>query len=128
LRPWLLLAGILGALGVGAGAFAAHGLKATLDPDMLAIWETGARYQLIHAVALLGVASLGARAGGAGRLAGFAFCAGILIFSGSLYVLAVTGLRWLGAITPLGGLLLILGWLLLAWEGWRAPRDKAPSP
>ena len=120
MRPWLLLAGVLGALGVCAGAFAAHGLKAVLDPDMLTIWETGARYQLIHALALLGLASLGTRMGTAGRLAGFAFCFGILIFSGSLYVLAVTGLRWLGAITPLGGLLLILGWLLLAWEGWRA--------
>ena len=103
-----------------AGAFAAHGLKATLDPEMLAIWETGARYQLIHALALLGLASLGTRSGRAGRLAGLAFCCGILIFSGSLYVLALSGLRWLGAITPLGGLLLILGWLLLALEGWRA--------
>ncbi len=115
-----MLAGVLGALGVCAGAFAAHGLKAVLEPDMLAIWETGARYQLIHALALLGLASLGTRTGTAGRLAGFAFCFGILIFSGSLYALAVTGLRWLGAITPLGGLLLIFGWLLLAWEGWRA--------
>jgi uncharacterized membrane protein YgdD (TMEM256/DUF423 family) len=119
-RPWLVLAGVFGALGVGAGAFGAHGLKAVLSPEMLAIWETAARYQLIHALALVGVAALAVRETPGLRLAGIAFSFGIVVFSGSLYALALTGIGWLGAITPFGGLGFILGWLALAWAGLRA--------
>ena len=97
------------------GAFAAHALKATLPPDMLAVFETGVRYQMYHAFALF------AAAWGFARwqtrvfsIAGILFVAGIVIFSGSLYLLAFTGLRWLGAITPLGGLAFLAGWLCLA--------------
>jgi uncharacterized membrane protein YgdD (TMEM256/DUF423 family) len=105
-----------GFLGVALGAFAAHALKTTLTPDMLAVFETGVRYQMYHAFALF------AAAWGSGRwqtrpfsIAGGLFAAGIVIFSGSLYLLAFTGLRWPGAITPLGGLAFLAGWLCLAW-------------
>jgi uncharacterized membrane protein YgdD (TMEM256/DUF423 family) len=119
-RPWLVLAGVFGALGVGAGAFGAHGLKAVLSPEMLAVWETAARYHLIHAAALLGVAALAERQTPGVRVAGIAFSIGIVVFSGSLYSLALSGIGWLGAITPFGGLAFILGWLALAAAGWRA--------
>ena len=105
-----------GFLGVALGAFAAHGLKAILAPDMLAVFETGVRYQMYHAFALF------AAAWGWTRwqtrpfaLAGGLFVAGIAIFCGSLYLLALTGTRWLGAVTPLGGLAFLAGWLCLAW-------------
>jgi uncharacterized membrane protein YgdD (TMEM256/DUF423 family) len=105
-----------GFLGVALGAFAAHALKTTLTPDMLAVFETGVRYQMYHAFALF------AAAWGSGRwqtrpfsIAGGLFAGGIVIFSGSLYLLAFTGLRWPGAITPLGGLAFLAGWLCLAW-------------
>lgn len=101
----------LGALGVALGAFGAHGLEARVtDPAQLEWWHTAARYHLLHAVALLGVAAHPARP----RVAGWLFVAGIAIFSGSLYVMALTGLRWLGAITPIGGVCLIAGWVALA--------------
>ena len=102
-------------VGVAAGAFGAHALRARLTPDMLATFEVGARYQLYHAFALLACGWAvtrwpGALVAGAGWL----FIAGTIVFSGSLYVLALTGTRWLGAITPLGGLALLAGWLCLA--------------
>jgi len=107
--------GIIGALGVIAGAFGAHALRGRLDPDMIAVFETGARYQMYHALALFAAAWLAGRgataaAGWAGRL----FIAGVVLFSGSLYALALTGVRGLGAITPLGGLAFIAGWIALA--------------
>ena len=105
---------ILGFLGVAAGAFGAHGLKGSLAPDRLEIFETAVRYQLIHAVALLVVPSLGA------EKAGWAFLAGTIVFSGSLYVLVLADQRWLGAVTPIGGLLLLVGWALLAVAASRA--------
>ena len=98
----------LGFLGVLAGAFGAHALPGRLDPDMHAVWETAARYQLVHAVVLLFAGWTGA------RLAGGLFVAGIVLFSGSLYALALTGTRLFGAVTPLGGLCLLAGWLALA--------------
>lgn len=105
-------------LGVAAGAFGAHGLRARLSADMLAVWETAARYQLYHALALLAVALAAARwPAAAWGAAGWLFAAGILVFSGSLYLLALTGVRWLGAITPLGGLCFLAGWAALAWAG-----------
>ena len=98
------------------GAFAAHGLKNTIAPDMLAVFDTGVRYQMYHAFAMFaaawGFALWQARAF---ALAGWLFVAGIVIFSGSLYLMAFTGARWLGAVTPLGGLAFLAGWLCLAW-------------
>jgi uncharacterized membrane protein YgdD (TMEM256/DUF423 family) len=107
-------------IGVAAGAFGAHLLRARLPPESLATFETGARYQMYHALALLFVAWAGTRWPGAGpRAAGGLFIAGTLLFSGSLYLLALTGTRWLGAITPLGGLCFLAGWLALAGGVWR---------
>ena len=105
---------ILGAVAVILGAFAAHGLKTRLEPDLLAVFETGARYQMYHALALFAAAWLASRgavteAGWAGRL----FILGTVLFSGSLYALALTGIRGLGVITPLGGIAFIAGWVAL---------------
>jgi len=106
----------MGFLGVALGAFGAHGLRTRLGPEMLAVFETGVRYQMYHALALL---VLGALAPGiAGRLAtaaGWSFTAGIVLFSGSLYLLALTDVRILGAITPLGGVAFLIGWACLAY-------------
>ena len=102
-------------LSVAAGAFGAHALRARLSPDLLAAFETGARYQMYHALGLLAVAWAVARwPGAAAQWAGWLFVAGTLLFSGSLYVLALTGIRWLGAITPLGGVAFLAGWICLA--------------
>lgn len=113
----LIAAGALSAfIGVGLGAFGAHGLRTRLSADMLAVFEIGVRYQLYHALALLGAGAAGARlAPGALAAAGVLFVIGTLVFSGSLYVLALSGRKWLGAITPLGGLALLAGWACLAW-------------
>jgi uncharacterized membrane protein YgdD (TMEM256/DUF423 family) len=120
-RIFFLLGALLGASGVAAGAFGAHALKQRLSPDMLAVFETGVRYQLYHALALLVVAWAAAHwTGSAARFAGWLFVAGVVLFSGSLYALALTGVRWLGAITPFGGIAFIAGWLLLAWAALRA--------
>ena len=109
---WWTIAGVVGALGVALGAFGAHGLKGVVtDPHLLDVWETAARYHLIHAVALLGVAAHPARP----ALAGWLMVAGIVVFSGSLYTMTLTGQRWLGAITPIGGLCFIAGWLALGF-------------
>ena len=116
-RPFLLTAAIFGFLGVAIGAFGAHGLRSRLSPDMLAVFEIGVRYQMYHVFALLAVASAAGQAG-PGRLlsiAGWSFVAGILIFSGSLYALALTGTTSFGAITPIGGLGFLIGWACLAF-------------
>ena len=118
---WMIAAGALnGALAVMAGAFGAHGLKAKLAPELLATWHTGAEYHMYHALALVlaGVVA-GAAPTTTLNAAGIALAAGMLLFSGSLYLLALTGVKWLGAITPLGGLAFIAGWLLLAHAAWR---------
>ena len=115
-----VLAGVLGASAVAAGAFGAHGLADLVTPDRLAVWETAARYHLIHALALLALAAFGGRLGRAGRVASAAFVLGVLVFSGSLYVLVLTDTAWLGMITPLGGLALIAGWLAVAAGGLSA--------
>jgi uncharacterized membrane protein YgdD (TMEM256/DUF423 family) len=115
-----VLGALSGFIAVALGAFGAHALKARLPADLLAIFETGVRYQLYHALALISVAwALHIGGQGAARAAGWCFVAGTLVFSGSLYALALSGLRWLGAITPLGGLAFLAGWLLLAWSFWR---------
>ena len=104
-------------LGVGLGAFGAHALRARLTPADLDIFETGVRYQMYHALALIAVGWASSRwPGGLTHAAGWAFLVGILIFSGSLYVLVLSGQRWLGAVTPLGGVAFLAGWLLLAWR------------
>ena len=112
-----LVAGILGALGVAMGAFGAHALRERLDPAALATFETAARYHLLHSLAAV-VAALRAASGGgvAARRAGWLFVAGVLVFAGTLYGLALGGPRWLGAVTPLGGLAFISGWLALGWS------------
>lgn len=103
------------ALGVALGAFGAHGLKATLAPDLLAIYETGVRYHLVHGLGVFFAAWLaGEDQTRAARLAGVLFIIGILVFSGSLYLLALTGVRALGAITPIGGVAWIAAWTILA--------------
>jgi uncharacterized membrane protein YgdD (TMEM256/DUF423 family) len=120
LRSFLMLAAFFGFTGVGLGAFAAHGLKSRLTAEYLSIFHTGVLYQLIHALALLGVAVLAAQL--PGRLitwAGFSFALGIVLFSGSLYVLTLTGFSKLGIITPFGGLAFLVGWALLGLAAWR---------
>ena len=111
-RTFLLLGAIEGFLGVALGAFGAHGLRSRLSPEMLAVFETGVRYQMYHAFAVLIVAAAIGRIGDARLLtfAGWAFVGGTILFSGSLYVLALTGITTLGAITPFGGLLFLIGW------------------
>jgi len=112
---WFATGSILCGLGVILGAFGAHGLRERLTPEMLVVFETGVRYHLIHGLGLLAIAWAVSRWPDTYvNIAGYLFVAGILIFSGSLYVLAMTGIRWLGAITPLGGVCLIIGWGLLA--------------
>jgi uncharacterized membrane protein YgdD (TMEM256/DUF423 family) len=110
------VAGALSAfIAVAAGAFGAHALRSRLAPDFLAVFETGARYQMYHALALIAVAWATTRWPSAPvRSAGWLFVAGTVLFSGSLYLLALTGTRWLGAITPLGGVLFLGGWIALA--------------
>lgn len=117
-RTMVLTAAVLGLVGVALGAFGAHALQERLAEGDLAIFETAVRYQLVHAVALLALAGLDGR-GYATALAGWSFTAGVLIFSGSLYLLVLTGQRWMGAITPIGGLALLVGWGALAWSALR---------
>lgn len=116
---WIKLAGVLGFLGVTLGAFGAHALKARLTPDMLAIWQTAVLYHLLHAVALLALALYGKSSGTDVRWGALAFTAGITVFSGSLYALALSGIKVLGAVTPLGGLAFLAGW---AWVAFRLAR------
>ncbi|HTO72767.1 MAG TPA: DUF423 domain-containing protein [Gemmatimonadales bacterium] len=113
-KRFATLGGIFGALGVAAGAFGAHALRSRLEPDLLAVFETAARYQMYHAIALFPAAWMTGRGIAGGRWAGWAFTVGIVLFSGSLYALALTGVRTLGAITPLGGVAFIAGWISLA--------------
>ena len=112
--PLVALGAVNAALAVAAGAFAAHGLRERLTPRALEIFETGARYHLIHAVAMVLAGILLARG------PGYLFQAGIVLFSGSLYALALSDVKVLGAITPIGGVLFLAGWLWLAMSAWRA--------
>lgn len=120
-RLFFVLGAVSGAIAVIAGAFAAHGLKARLSADLLAVFETAARYQMYHALALLAAAWAVARwPGWAASAAGWCFVTGTLLFSGSLYLLTLVGTRGLGIITPIGGVFFIAGWLLLALAAWRS--------
>ena len=119
-RTFLVAGAVSALIAVAAGAFGAHGLKSRLDADLLATFEVGARYQMYHAFALIVAAWAQTRWPGAlATASGWFFIAGTLLFSGSLYLLSLTGLRWLGAITPLGGLAFLAGWLCLAWVFWK---------
>jgi uncharacterized membrane protein YgdD (TMEM256/DUF423 family) len=120
-RLFVVLGSLSGCLAVGLGAFAAHGLRARLPAESLATFEVGARYHMYHALALVLVAWASGRWPGSTTLvAGWLFVVGTVLFSGSLYLLGVTGQRWLGAITPFGGVAFLLGWLALAAAAWRA--------
>jgi uncharacterized membrane protein YgdD (TMEM256/DUF423 family) len=114
--PLIALGALNGAIAVAAGAFGAHGLRARLEPRALEIFETAARYQMFHALAMVlcGVIAMRGAA-----TAGWLFQTGILVFSGSLYALALTDVKVLGAITPLGGVAFLAGWVWLAWTAWR---------
>jgi len=120
-RAFVVAGALSAALAVMLGAFAAHGLRGRLTPDLAATFEVAVRYQMYHALGLVAVGWAVTRWPGAAiGAAGILFIVGALIFSGSLYLLVLTGQRWLGAITPIGGLAFIAGWLLLAWGAWTA--------
>jgi uncharacterized membrane protein YgdD (TMEM256/DUF423 family) len=120
-RVFFVLGAVSALLAVGLGAFGAHALRGRLSAEMLNVFEVGVRYHMYHALALLAVAWASGRwSPGPVTAAGWLFVAGTLIFSGSLYLLSVTGARWLGAITPLGGIALLLGWAALAIGAWSA--------
>jgi uncharacterized membrane protein YgdD (TMEM256/DUF423 family) len=120
-RPFFLIGSLSALVGVGAGAFGAHGLQSRLDPDMLSIFEVGVRYQMYHAFALIAAAWLQTRwPSRPATIGGWMFVAGTVIFSGSLYILSLTGEKWLGMITPIGGLAFIVGWACMAWAAWKA--------
>lgn len=107
-------------LAVIAGAFGAHALEGRLPPDLLAVFETAARYQMYHALSILLIAAAADRLDSRmANIAGWLFVAGIVLFAGSLYLMAFTGIRWLGAVTPLGGLCFIAGWISLVRAGWQ---------
>lgn len=121
-RVFVVLASMFGFLGVAIGAFGAHGLKKHFEthPDLLVIFETGVKYHMYHALALLGVAWAASRWGGALlHWSGYLMVFGVIVFSGSLYALSVSGVRGFGAITPVGGLALLVGWLLLGLGAWK---------
>ena len=120
-RIFFSLGALSALISVATGAFGAHALRARLAADLLEIWETASRYQLYHALALLLIALASARWPDAlWQAAAWLFILGTVLFSGSLYTLSLTGERWLGAVTPLGGVCFILGWALAALAGWRA--------
>ncbi|NOY27831.1 MAG: DUF423 domain-containing protein [Oligoflexia bacterium] len=121
-RIWLTLGCLFGGLSVAGGAFGAHALKIRVTPELLEIFHTGTRYAMVHALALVLTGLVAARVTGATTtVAGWSFGAGILLFTGSLWLMTLTGARWLGAITPLGGLCFLAGWVSLGLACWRWP-------
>lgn len=124
-RNWLMLAAIGGFSGVALGAFASHGLRNIMPPAMVMVFQTGVHYQLIHSLALLALAGFATQLGHWGQWAARAFVLGAVLFSGSLYVLTLTGLRKLGIITPIGGLCFLAGWLCLFMAAWQQGRHSA---
>jgi len=118
-RYWFVAGCVMAGLGVAAGAFGAHALKQRLPEDLLAVFETAVRYQMYHALGLLAVAfAMNRWPDGNFQVAGWLLLLGIILFSGSLYALCLTGIRLLGAITPFGGLCFMAGWAVLAWGVW----------
>lgn len=117
-KVFLAVGSLYGLLGVALGAFGAHGLRDRLDPSQLSSWQTAVQYQLIHAIALLVVGVWLLQPGPASlRYAGALFVAGVVLFSGSIYVLILTATAWLGPVTPLGGLCLMVGWVTMIYAG-----------
>ena len=125
-RLIILLAGINGFLAVSIGAFAAHILRDRLSPDLLNTFQTGVQYHMYHALGLFGIGllMLNFPTSNLLRISAYLMIAGIVLFSGSLYLLSITGTRWLGAITPLGGLCFLSAWVLIVWF---AAKQKFPS-
>ena len=119
---WVLIGAMFAFSGVGLGAFGAHGLSKILEPRALQVFHTGTTYQMWHAMALIGlglwtmVIPLGSSFP---LVAGLAFSLGIFVFSGSLYALALTDIKWLGMITPIGGVMFLIGWAVWAWSAWK---------
>jgi uncharacterized membrane protein YgdD (TMEM256/DUF423 family) len=120
-RIFFLLGSLFGALSVALGAFGAHALRERIEESLLANYQTGVTYMFFHALALFVVVTAATRwpQSSLPSVAGWLFVAGIVFFSGSLFLMAFTGARWLGAVTPIGGVAFIAGWLLLAWTAWR---------
>ena len=119
-RTFFVLGSVFALVGVAAGAFGAHAMRGVIPADLAAVFETGVRYQLVHALALLAAAGAAARWPGRAPTA-----AGIVLFSGSLYLLSLTGVRMLGAVAPFGGVAFIAGWACLAWSAWSARSESA---
>lgn len=120
-RAFFLLGSLSAFIGVAAGAFGAHALKSRLSADLLATFEVGVRYQMYHAFGLLAVAWVLTKwPSSLATISGWCFVIGTLLFSGSLYILSLSGIKWLGAITPFGGLAFLVGWLCLGYAVWKA--------
>lgn len=129
LQRAISLGATFGFLGVAGGAFGAHALKAVLQPDMLQVFEVGIRYQLYHALALVAVGLVGRDMPRRPfEIAAAAYVLGILLFSGSLYMMALSGIRWIGAVTPLGGVSCLVGWASLAYGAWDRTRTSGAGP
>ncbi|MBI1802977.1 MAG: DUF423 domain-containing protein [Ignavibacteriae bacterium] len=121
-RLVVVLAALSAFIAVVLGAFAAHALKEKLSPDLFNAWEVGVRYHMYHALGLFAVAwAIAQFPNSPVSVAGWLFIVGTILFSGSLYALSLSGIRWLGAITPVGGVCFLAGWLWLAWSVWRSP-------
>ena len=122
-RTFFILGSVFGMMAILAGTFGAHGLEQTVTPSLLQTFDTGVRYHMYHALALIGVAWACEHFGGKLPVAaGWLFVIGIIVFAGSLYLLAITGARWLGMITPIGGVAFVVGWLLLIVAGAQSRR------
>lgn len=120
-KRFLIIACLLMATAVSLGAFGAHGLKKIITPDMLSVYQTGVQYQFYHALGLLGVAFIAhVNSTKLVNMAGNLMFTGVMIFSGSLYLLVILNIKWLGAITPIGGVLMVISWVLLAWAVFRS--------
>ncbi len=126
MRRFIVWGSLLAFLGVALGAFGAHGLKDQISEDMLAVYNTGVHYHLVHALGLVLLGLAADRLADRKRVnaAGWCLLIGVILFSGSLYLLAVTGIKWLGAITPLGGVAFLVGWAMLGLAAWKEPRPQ----
>jgi uncharacterized membrane protein YgdD (TMEM256/DUF423 family) len=127
-HSWIALSAFSGLVAVGLGAFGGHGLRSLVTPEMLAVWRTGVEYQLFHTLAMLALALAPTSAASALRRWPLRlWAAGILLFSGSLYVMVLSGTRAVGIVTPIGGSCFMAGWLLLVWAAWSRRRASARS-